>query len=72
MNISIEEMPREIERLSEENERLEQTINKAIEYIEDNIISYEDAIRDLRLNVSYPVEIGTNELGELLAILKGE
>ena len=35
MNISIEEMPREIARLEDENERLEQTINEAIEYIEE-------------------------------------
>ena len=35
MNISIEEMPREIARLEDENERLEQTIKEAIEYIEE-------------------------------------
>ena len=36
MNISIEEMPREIARLEDENELLQDTIDKAIEYIEDN------------------------------------
>ena len=34
MNISIEEMPREIARLEGENELLQQRIDKAIEYIE--------------------------------------
>ena len=34
MNISIEEMPREIARLEDENELLQDRINKAIEYIE--------------------------------------
>ena len=34
MNISIEEMPREIARLEEENELLQDRIDKAIEYIE--------------------------------------
>ena len=36
MNISIEEMPREIARLEDENELLQDRIDKAIEYIEDN------------------------------------
>lgn len=34
MNISIEEMPRELARLEDENEELQQRIDKAIEYIE--------------------------------------
>lgn len=35
MNISIEEMPREIERLEDENERLQDRIDKAIEIMYD-------------------------------------
>ena len=35
MNISIEEMPRELARLEEENELLQDRIDKAIKYIED-------------------------------------
>lgn len=35
MNISIEEMPREIDRLLEENDELQDRIDKAIEYIQD-------------------------------------
>ena len=35
MNISIEEMPREIARLEEENEELQDRIEKTIEYIEE-------------------------------------
>lgn len=35
MNIAPEEMPRELERLLEENELLQQRINKAIETIKD-------------------------------------
>ena len=37
MNISIEEMPREIARLEDENELLQNRINKAIEYIEKQV-----------------------------------
>ena len=36
MNISIEEMPRELARLEEENELLQDRIDKAIEYIEEH------------------------------------
>lgn len=39
MNISIEEMPREIARLEDENELLQDRINKAVEHIE-NIKKY--------------------------------
>ena len=37
MNISIDEMPREIARLEDENELLQNRINKAIEYIEKQV-----------------------------------
>lgn len=35
MNIAPEEMPREIDRLLEENDELQDRIDKAIEYIEE-------------------------------------
>lgn len=41
MNISIEEMPREIARLEDENELLQQRLDKAIEYIENNKYDFE-------------------------------
>ena len=41
MNISIEEMPREIARLEDENELLQDRIDKAIEYIKNNNILLE-------------------------------
>ena len=60
MNISIEEMPREIARLEDENELLQDRIDKAIEYIEER----------------YNGEVLTHtfdkdNVGELLEILKG-
>ena len=55
MNISIEEMPREIARLEEENELLQDRIDKAIEYIE-NQVNIEDI---------YP------DYNEIIRILKG-
>ena len=36
MNISIEEMPREIARLEDENEMLKETLKEIKEYIETN------------------------------------
>jgi len=62
MNISIEEMPREIARLEDENERLNNIIKEAREYIQDR----------------YDGEVLTHtfdkdNVGELLEILdKGE
>ena len=41
MNIAPEEMPREIARLEDENELLQDRIDKAIEYIENNKYDFE-------------------------------
>lgn len=60
MNIAPEEMPREIARLEDENDKLQDRIDKAIEYIEER----------------YNGEVLTHtfdkdNVGELLEILKG-
>lgn len=67
----IEDLKEETEKLTKEWLKSQEKRRKAIEYIENNFISYEDATRDLRLNVSYELEIGTDEIGELLEILQG-
>ena len=60
MNISIEEMPREIARLEDENELLQDRIDKAIEYIEE------------RCNGEVLTHtFDKDNVGELLDILKG-
>lgn len=55
--------------LINENALLKSIIKEVREYITNNFVSYEDAIKDLRLKVSYQLEIGTDEIGELLEIL---
>ena len=60
MNISIEEMPREIARLEDENELLQQRINKAIEYIQNRYDG--EALTHT---------FDKDNVGELLDILKG-
>ena len=62
MNISIEEMPREIARLEEENELLQDRIDKAIKYIEDT--SYKSYFS--MLQADYNMSLDT-----LINILKG-
>lgn len=62
MNISIEEMPREIARLEDENELLQDRINKAIKYIEDT--SYKSYFS--MLQADYNMSLDT-----LINILKG-
>ena len=59
MNISIEEMSREIATLEDENELLQDRIDKAIEYIKNNSILLE-LLGDQKVKK------------ELLDILKGE
>ena len=58
MNISIEEMPREIARLEEENERLNNIINKGIEAI--NVYQNEKTL-----------SIGYQDLKRIRGILRG-
>ena len=69
MNISIEEMPREIARLEDEKDKLQERIDKAIEYIEKS------KLNPLNTYCKYLyVDYDTGEiehLDELLNILKG-
>ena len=53
--------------LLDENEKLQQRIDKAIEYIERTEYQYGDEEQD-----SYDYNIGFDEINELLQILKGE
>ena len=78
MNISIEEMPREIARLEDENERLQEEldktrlseldkeyrINKAIKYIEEHRIGNE-------YSYEYDLFQRNARTSDLLNILKG-
>lgn len=66
MNISIEEMPREIERLLEENEELQQRINKAIETIKD-----EGLVVAIKMINEENEEILLSSKDLLIGILKG-
>lgn len=66
-NIPIEEMPREIARLEDENEELQQRIDKAIEYINYAIES--DDIEELRS--ARHLLLFNEDLDKLLNILKG-
>ena len=69
MNISIEEMPREIARLEEENELLQDRIDKAIEYIEEK---YEMTLKDSMENfLDHDERIEKKRLLHILEILKG-
>ena len=84
MNISIEEMPREIDRLLEENERLEEEldktrlseldkeyrIDKAIEYIENNYMTYKEASA-YRDGIDNDYKIQISSIADLIDILKG-
>lgn len=67
MNISIEEMPREIARLEDENEELQNRIDKAIEYI--NYAIEDDDIEEFRR--FRHLLLYSEDLDKLLDILKG-
>lgn len=56
MNIAPEEMPRELERLLEENERLNNVINEIEKYCNEEIEGYDKAISSKILS-----EIGRNK-----------
>lgn len=60
MNIAPEEMPREIERLLEENERLQERINKATKELDSLSKLYKD---------NYTV---SDKAKDIIEILKGE
>lgn len=67
MNISIEEMPREIARLEDENDKLQDRIDKVIEYIEEkyDYILGDDTFLD------HDERIDKKQIKHILEILKG-
>lgn len=70
MNIAPDEMPREIARLEDENELLQERINKAIEYIEDNYMTYKEASA-YRDGIDNDYKIQISSIADLIDILKG-